>query len=82
MSGGPFAPEDPKYSQPKESSLLPSTVTTVVAARVPNDEVLAFRRQAARYGLTPSKALAALVAATLAIERETEAADESERSGE
>jgi hypothetical protein len=61
---------------------LPSTVTTTIAARVPNAELIAFRRQAARYGLTPSKALAALVAGTLAIERETEAADESERSSE
>jgi hypothetical protein len=61
---------------------LPSMVTSTVATRIPNEQVAAFRLQAARYGLTPSRALAALVAGTLAIERETEAADESERSGE
>jgi hypothetical protein len=42
--------------------------TTVIASRVPTAEAQAFREQAQRYGLTPSRALAALVGLTLAVD--------------
>lgn len=51
---------------------MSSTTTTPIAARIPNEHAAAFRRQAARYGLTPSKAIATLVAGALAIEADQE----------
>ena len=53
---------------------VPSSTTTVIGVRVPNEQAAAFRRQAARFGLTPSGAAAALVAGALAIEQPPRAA--------
>lgn len=50
---------------------MSSTVTTTIAARIPNADAAAFRRQAARYGLTPSRAIEALVAGALAVEQQS-----------
>jgi antitoxin component of RelBE/YafQ-DinJ toxin-antitoxin module len=47
---------------------MASTVTTPVAARIPNELVEPFRSQARRFGLTPSQAIATLVAGALAVE--------------
>lgn len=49
---------------------MPSTISTPLSARVPNEQAAAFRRQAARFGLTPSMALATLVAGALIIEQQ------------
>ena len=47
---------------------MPSTVTTPVAARIPNELVEPFRQQAQRFGLTPSRAVAALIEGALLVE--------------
>lgn len=44
---------------------MPSTVTSPVHSRIPNDQIPALRRLASRFGLTPSAAIAALVDAVL-----------------
>lgn len=56
---------------------MPSTITKPISARVPNDQVVAFREQAERSGLTVSRALATLVAGALAGDEPTAKADES-----
>lgn len=58
----------PALESSHEGEQLPSTITTVVAARMPNELAADFRRQAARFGLTRSEALAALVAGAVAVD--------------
>jgi hypothetical protein len=43
--------------------------TTVIGARLAVDDAAAFQRQAARHGVSTSRALAALVSTSLAVER-------------
>lgn len=60
---------------------MPSTITSPISARVPNEQLAAFREQAARYGVTPSMAIATLVASALIVEQlpPGEAADSEAR---
>jgi hypothetical protein len=57
---------------------MASTVSEPVTARIAKSKAAAFRRQAARYGLTPSSAIAALVEAALAVENADIAAGHGE----
>jgi hypothetical protein len=60
---------------------MPSTVTTPVAARIPNELVEPFRRQARRFGLTTSQAVAALIEGALLAERDDVADEQLHGSG-
>ena len=48
---------------------MPSTVSKPITGRVPVEQAAAFRSHAARYGLTTSQAIAALVARANAVEQ-------------
>ena len=49
----------------KARATVSSTVSTPFGVRIPNEQVPALREQAKRYGLTPSKAIAATSATAL-----------------
>jgi hypothetical protein len=44
---------------------VPSTVTTAISARIPNEQAAELREQATRHGLTVSRLVAGIVATQL-----------------
>ena len=54
---------------------MASTISTTITARIPNEDAAALRDQAARFGLSPSKAIAALIRGAVLIEQLHEAED-------